>query len=271
MRRRSRWIVLTVLSVVIAACGAGEDSSTTTTTTATTTTLAPGTTQALPTTTTTLAPGTTTTTVAPTTTTSETTTTTSSSGLPGEPIDFGPNQGDILAVIGVAHDDVLNLRAKPGASQEIVAGIPPTYADLVALGETRQLPGAMWIAVDYGTRTGWVNLRYIGYLGVTTDETATIEANLGSTPTAETMLELGRIVAESLASDEPASDIVVSVAPSVGDLGEVTYDVIGLGDDAVRGLRLHVFGQPIDEGFSLKTVEMTTLCGRGADADGACV
>jgi hypothetical protein len=270
LRRRSRWIVLTVLSVVIAACGAGEDSSTTTTTTPTTTTLAPGTTQALPTTTT-LAPGTTTTTSPPTTTISETTTTTSSSGLPGEPIDFGPNQGDILAVIGVAHDDVLNLRAKPGASQEIVAGIPPTYADLVALGETRQLPGAMWIAVDYGTRTGWVNLRYIGYLGATTDETATIVANLGSTPTAETMLELGRIVAESLASDEPASDIVVSVAPSVGDLGEVTYDVIGLGDDAVRGLRLHVFGQPIDEGFSLKTVEMTTLCGRGADADGACV
>jgi hypothetical protein len=166
---------------------------------------------------------------------------------------------------------VLNLRAKPGASQDIVAGIPPTYADLVALGETRQLPGGMWIAVDYGTRTGWVNLRYIGYLGATTDPTATIVANLGSTPTAETMLELGRIVAESLASDEPASDLVVSVAPSVGDLGEVTYDVIGLGDDAVRGLRLHVFGQPIDEGFSLKTVEMTALCGRGADDDGGCI
>jgi hypothetical protein len=61
------------------------------------------------------------------------------------------------------------------------------------------------------------------------------------------------------------------VAPSVGDLGEVTYDVIGLGDDAVRGLRLHVFGQPIDEGFSLKTVEMTALCGRGADDDGGCI
>jgi enoyl-CoA hydratase len=36
-------------------------------------------------------------------------------GLPGEPIDFGPAAGDVLAVIGVSHDDVLNLRSAPGA------------------------------------------------------------------------------------------------------------------------------------------------------------
>jgi hypothetical protein len=199
------------------------------------------------------------------------TTTTLASGLPGDPIDFGPGEGDILAVIGVAHDDVLNLRAAPGASQDIIAGIPPTYAALVAVGETRQLPGAMWIAVDYAARSGWVNLRYVGYLGDTVDATATIVDSLGETPVADTMLELGLTVAESLVSADPASDMVVSVAPSAGDLGEVTYDVIGLEDDAVRGLRVHVFGQPVDEGFSLRTVEVTALCGRGADDDGACV
>jgi hypothetical protein len=73
-----------------------------------------------------------------------------------------------------------------------------------------------------------------------------------------------------MASEEPESDIVLTSAPDVGDLGEVTYDVVGLGDDAVRGVRLHVFGQPVDEAFTLHTVEMTALCGRGED-QGACV
>ena len=73
------------------------------------------------------------------------------------------------------------------------------------------------------------------------------------------------IVAESLASEEPPSRIVMSVAPTVGDLGEVTYDVVGIGDDAVRGFRLHVFATPDEggEGFVLKSVEQTVLCGRG--------
>ena len=92
---------------------------------------------------------------------------------------------------------------------------------------------------------------------------------LGETPSAETMLDLGLIVAEALASDEPASRIVMSVAPTVGDLGEVTYDVVGIGDDSVLGFRLHVFATPDEggEGFVLKSVEQTVLCGRGLSGE----
>ena len=65
----------------------------------------------------------------------------------------------------------------------------------------------------------------------------------------------------------------MSGAPSVGDLGEVIYDVVGFADDSVRGLRLHIFGQPLagGEGFSLKSVEATSLCARGLTAEGACI
>ncbi len=267
MRARLGWVGLAVLAMAVAACGESGDAGTTTTTT----TVAETTTSTIATTTTSSVP-----TTVPATTTStsveeSTTTTGTSSGLPGEPIDFGPAEGDTLAVIGVAHDDVLNLRAAPGADQEILDGIPPLYDDLTALGETRQLPGSMWIRVDYDGSDGWVNIRFIGYLGDTTDATADIVESLGEVPGAETMLDLGQIVAESLASDEPVSDIVLTVAPTVGDLGEVTYDVVGLGDDAVRGLRVHVFGQPGDESFTLDTVEITTLCGRGVDGDGFCI
>jgi Ca2+-binding RTX toxin-like protein len=172
-------------------------------------------------------------------------------------------------VVGVAHDDALNLRAAPGADQEILEGIPPTYDALAAVGQTRQLPGSLWIAVDYEGTEGWVNLTFIGYLGDTTDITHTVTEQLGGTSGAETMLELGLIVAEGVAGDTSA-DIVMSVAPTVGDLGEVTFDVTGFEDDSVRGSRLHVFGQPIDEAFLLASVEETVICGRGVDA-GACV
>ena len=238
------------LGLIVAACGGGDVAESTTTTEAATAS------------TTTTQPETTTTTVP------ETTTTTA---LPGEPIDFGPAEGDTIAVIGVAHDDVLNLRAAPGADQEIVAEIPNLADGLTALGHTRDLGDSFWIEVEYEGATGWVHYGFIGYLGVTDDMTSTVIDQLGETPVAETMLDIGAAVAATFASEEPESDIVVTVAPTVGDLGEVTYDVVGIGDDAVRGFRVHVFGQPEDETFGLKSVEVTTLCGRGVTDEGLCL
>jgi hypothetical protein len=257
MRKNSTLGVL-LAGLLMVACAGDDAESTSTTTPAPTTTGAPTTTVPIATTTT-----------KPATTTAPSTGTTTTSGeLPGEPIDFGPTSGDTLAVIGVAHDDVLNLRAAPGADQPILGEIPATYDLLTASGETRQLPGSFWVGVAFEETPGWVNLRYVAYRGATTDETQTV---IGQVPGAETMLDLGFLGAETFASEEPPSDIVLVVAPTVGDLGEVTYDVIGLGDDAVRGLRVRVFGQPIVEAFTLDTVEVTALCGRGVDASGACV
>jgi hypothetical protein len=174
-------------------------------------------------------------------------------------------------VVGVAHDDVLNLRAAPGADQDILAGIPPLYSDLIALGSTRQLSASMWIDVDYSGLEGWVNLRFVAYLGATDDLTAQIVSNLGETPVAKTMLGLGLIVAESIVAEAPDASIVVSAAPTSGDLGEVTYDIVGFEDDSVRGSRIHVFGQPVSDGFALNSVEATPFCSRGVDPDGVCL
>jgi hypothetical protein len=260
MRSRSALAVLVVSMLVLGACGEDTASSTTTTVAETTTSSLATTTSSI---------STTTSATSATTTTTPGTTSTRASELPGELIDFGPAAGDTLAVVGVAHDDVLNLRAAPGADQKILEGIPPTYDALTAVGQTRQLPGSLWIEVDYEGAEGWVNLTYIGYLGDTTDITHAVTEQLGGTSGAETMLELGLIVAEGIAGDSSA-DIVMSVAPTVGDLGEVTFDVTGFEDDSVRGSRLHVFGQPIDEAFLLASVEETVICARGVDA-GACV
>ncbi len=243
------------LALLAAACGSTAETTTsagssdTATTAATTTSAATATGTDL----------TTTTAIAATTTT-----------LAGVPIDFGPASGDVLAVVGIAHDDVLNVRAAPGAFNPILDTIEPT-GTATATGTARDLGRAIWFELDSGDAVGWSNLSFAAYTGGTDDATAEVVSLLGVIPTAESMEALGLIVAMSLASSEPPSRILMSVAPTLGDLGEVTYDVIGLGDDSVYGYRLHVFGEAVQDGFSLLTLDRTVLCSRGVDADGLCV
>ncbi|MGH3788145.1 MAG: hypothetical protein ACRDRG_16710 [Pseudonocardiaceae bacterium] len=192
---------------------------------------------------------------------------------PGELIHIGPATGQVLGVVGVPFDDVLNVRAAPGADQRIVARLDPLADDVVTTGSARQLTGSIWYEVTVEGVAGWANSSFVAWLGGTDDATAQVIEALGARPSAPTMLDLGRLVAEARASDEPPSRITVTVAPTTGDLGEVTYDVVGLGDDATLGERLHVFGRPLDggQGFSLASVESRVLCARGATDDGLCV
>jgi hypothetical protein len=258
--RRATPALLIALAVLAAACGSDTGEPTTTTVAPSTTTTQPATTTIAPTTTTTV-PATTTTIPATTTTT-----------LAGEPIDFGPATGDLLMVVGVAHNDVLNLRASPGATQPISDRIPPTFTMLIAQGNTRDLSPGFWIEVDYEGTRGWVNMRYVAYEGVVTDETSTVVSELGERPVEPTMSDLGELVASVFASEADPESAVVQVTPvSTGDLVEVTFDVVGIGDDSVLGFRLHVFAEEVSGGFSLRSVEVTTLCGRGVTEDGLCV
>ncbi len=179
-----------------------------------------------------------------------------------------PLAGDRLGVVGVAHDDVLNVRKGPGITP-VVATLAPLENEVGATGRARLLPTTIWWEVSVAGVTGWANSRFLAYLGGTDDATSQVVAGLGEIPVAETMLDLGTIVAGFYATDEPPSDVVMVVSPTVGDLGEVTFDVIGIGDDAQVGYRLHVFGEPTGsgEGFSLKSVERTILCGRGLSGE----
>ncbi len=265
---KTRVVLLIGSALITAACTATSTDPATTTTGAgavTTSTVPDSTTTTAPSPTTTASSSTATTTAPPSTTTTT---------LAGEVLDFGPQQGAILAVVGVRHDDVLNLRAGPGTDQAVVAELSPVEHGVVALGNARSLPNSIWYEVEVDGVSGWASSSFLGALGVVGDITSQIVADLGGIPGAETMVDLGLIVAESQASTEPASRIQMSVAPTVGDLGEITFDVIGLGDDAVAGIRLHLFASPDDSGesFSLKSVEATTICQphRGTTAEGLC-
>lgn len=192
--------------------------------------------------------------------------------LPGEPFEFGPAPGDVLAVVGVDHDDVLNVRDVPFG--QIIGTLGPLEHGIVAVGQSRALPTTVWHEVRVGASTGWVSDAYVTPLGATFDATTEVVNILGETPAAGTMPELGRIVAEAVASDEPPSRITVSAPTVIGDLGEITMDVVGLPDDSVRGFRLHVFAHlgAGTEPFVLKSVEQTLMCysHRGVSEEGLC-
>jgi hypothetical protein len=194
---------------------------------------------------------------------------------PAEPDGNGPGfarAGATINVVAVSAGDRLNVRSSPGVGNPIVARLAPT--------ETATLTGAeavvgrhLWYELTTPSGVGgWSSARYLGYAGRTDDATA--EYLAGRDPAVvgvdATITGLGRKVATFHASTEPASRIVLTVAPSSGDLSEVTYDVIGLGDDSVLGLRLHVFATKVDGSYQLKSIERTLLCDRGVD-NGICV
>ena len=267
---------LLAIALALAACstsagptttesGAASSTSADPTTTAAPTTTASVETSAAPSTTS----GETTTTVGETTTTEPASTSTT---LPGDPIDFGPAPGDRIAVVGVSHDDVLNMRAAPGTDQAIVSVLAPTSTDLIATGSARSLPESIWYEVEVGGASGWVSSSFVAYIGDTSDLTADVVAAHGSVPATETLSELVDMVAAAIGSEDPPSRVTVTVPAIIDDLSEVTIDVIGLGDDAQRGWRAVIFASPIEggEGFSLKAVEATALCGRGLSDGGLC-
>ena len=202
----------------------------------------------------------------------EATSTETTAALPGEPYEFGPAAGVVLGVVGVEHDDLLNVRDVPLG--QVIGARDPMARDVVATGKSRKLPTTIWHEVRVGAVTGWASDAYLAPLGATFDATAQIVEILGETPTASTMPELGQIVAEAVASDEPPSRITVSAGTTVGDLGEITVDVVGLADDSLRGFRLHVFAHvgAGSDPFVLKSVEQTLLCHshRGVSDEGLC-
>lgn len=220
-----------------------------------------------------------TTTTAEATTTTQGTTTTGDTGgatstttpgdLPGEPIEIYPYEGDLLAVVGVAADDTLNVRTAPGTDAEVAFELEPLATDVEATGHNRSLEGeGVWAEVTDGDRRGWANVAFLAFAGATEDVTSEI----GDPPAAETMVEIGEAVAAVRAADAPDPQVTVVDGPTVGDLGEITVDVLGYADDAQRGERLAVFAEPNPDGetFTTHTVEATALCARGVTADGLC-
>ena len=190
--------------------------------------------------------------------------------LPGERIEIFPYDGAEMGVVGVEAGDTLNVRSGPGVEFEVLLELDPLHKGISATGHNRDLGDSIWSEIETEGAIGWANTRYLLQPLDTTDITATLYPTPADRPTAPTMDELAELVAASYETGGPTPDVVIVDGPTVGDLGEVTVDIIGLGDDAQGGERLHIFAEPTDTGFTVRTVEGTALCSRGTSGN-ACV
>ncbi len=223
------------------------------------------------------ADGTTTTTSAPatsaeegSTTTAGDTTTTATDGpgaedLPGEPFDLYPYEGAALAVVGVAAEDTLNVRSGPGTDFDVVTEAAPTAEGLVATGRNRELDDdSVWAEVEVEGATGWVNIAFVSEPGAPRDVTLDVP-----TTVVDTVAEVGEIVSASRVFEGEGPEPTITVVARPSDT-ELVIDVLGRGDDAQEGERLHIVAEPWGEGFHVLSTEATALCSRGV-SDGACV
>ena len=226
--------------------------------------------------------------------------------LPGEPYEWGPAEGTLLSVVGVPqlplHDvpagefiatlDISNpyeslLRVREAPSGEVIASIDSPSGGIVATGSTRRLPGsewpdAVWSEVRVAGLTGWARAAHLAPTGLTDDVTAHLIDLLGERPEGDTLVDLAVVVGGALATEEPRSLVHTVTRPIVHEgIGEVTVDVLNIGDDSLLGFRLHVFAIPAAEDwmsedpgpFTLRTVERTIICHshRGVTDDSLCI
>lgn len=232
-----------------------------------------------------------------------------SESLPGEPYEYGPDEGTSLAVVGVPYQNMLNVHDVPfgeiiatldasdpyeGAvvvreapSGELLTSLESWTDGIVATGRTRWVPdtewrAAVWDEIRVAGLTGWAKGAFLAPIGLTDDITAHLIDRIGRRPEAEQLGELALIVGEMFAPVESPTPVTIVTRPIVFEaLGEVTVDVLNIEDDSLLGYRLHIYAVPAGEDwmseypgpFTLQTVERTILCQsyRGVTADGLCV
>lgn len=67
----------------------------------------------------------------------------------------------LYRVVGVAEDDVLYVRGKPGPQNAHVGMIPANGVDIQILDGAERVGQSTWVRVNYKGLTGWVNRRFL--------------------------------------------------------------------------------------------------------------
>lgn len=195
--------------------------------------------------------------------------------LDGEPFDIGPGEGDQLDVVGVAHDDELNFRQLPDPSSAIVDAVAPQASSPVVLsqGEGRLLTRSAWWHVTVDGQDAWANFTFLGMLGRTSDVYDELAEQLGVVEE-DSLDDLVDAIAAVRGSDGPEPTVTYVTDPDIGSgQQDVVIDIVGYGDDALKGERFTLTvtdATSSGSGVGLVGAEATIICSRGLSGD-ACV
>ncbi|MGB0387851.1 MAG: protein kinase domain-containing protein [Ardenticatenaceae bacterium] len=109
--------------------------------------------------------------------------TTSESGGEPEPEPVPSSIEFEYRVMNVQDGDVLNVRSKPGIESLLVATIPAFAQDIDITGERVQVDGQVWVPIQYGELSGWVNHQFLveesllyRIVNVATDDTLNVRS-----------------------------------------------------------------------------------------------
>ena len=80
--------------------------------------------------------------------------------LPGDPVEVTEPIGELM-VVGVAADDVLNVRHRPGVGQPVLTTLAPGETGIFFAGRARRIGGSIWYEIWIGRQRGWANSRYL--------------------------------------------------------------------------------------------------------------
>lgn len=187
-----------------------------------------------------------------------------------------------MDVVGVAFDDVLNFRTAADPASAIVDTAAPfsTSPAVVSEGAGWLLAGSAWWNVTVDGQVAWANTTYLGVLGQNSDITNDLATSMPSL-SAPDLQTLAQNIGNAR-SGGPVPLVVFSTEPVAADAqgGEATIDVIGLGDDAVKGERIFITyrfvfddinaASPNVIGFDLIYADAQAICSRGISS-GLCL
>src|SRR5688500_3032362 len=80
---------------------------------------------------------------------------------PNGDVEPGHHPEPLYAVVLVESDDVLNVRATPGADGTIVDRLPPESTELTGTGRSEMVGDARWVEILTAASSGWVNAHYL--------------------------------------------------------------------------------------------------------------
>ncbi len=200
--------------------------------------------------------------------------------IPGAALDYGPVAGESLHVVGVRHDDVLNFRVDPDPTSAVVATVAPLHEALtiIASGQAWIAPSGTWWKVTVNGEQAWANQSYLASIGHGDDFFYDVSKALGILRF-ETITDAAQAVAGTHTSETPESRVVIVGAPLTSGSGAgMAVDVLGLGDDSLKGIRIRIEVEFIydDSGENVEAVVLTDvymnpLCARGSEAPGRCL
>ncbi len=80
----------------------------------------------------------------------------------------------LFYVIGVAPDDVLNVRAEPSSTAEKITSLAPDAINIETTGKVQTVGDAEWREIRLEGHTGWVNAYYLHQMQVAEQQNPTL-------------------------------------------------------------------------------------------------